>query len=170
MKQGVIPNIISILRLLLVIPYTWLFLIDGDRRVIFAIAFIIILSDKLDGWLARKWRCESRLGEWLDAFSDGAFVLGSWILFFINGVYSKEILTLLLFPRILSMFTVLFYKWRYRTWRTQHFSSNKIAGVANFLMILWLILELPYRFPLLWMMIALTYVCLFITEKKRFYV
>lgn len=163
-----LPNFISFLRLLLVIPYGWLFLIEGDRRIIFAIALVIILSDKLDGWLARKWRSETKLGEWLDAFADGAFVLGSWVLFFIKGMYSKEILLLLLFPRLLSMFIILIYRWRRRTWRTEHFLPNKIAGVANFFMILWLLLKLPYSLSLLWAMILITYICLFLTEKKRY--
>lgn len=162
-----LPNVISILRLLLVIPYGWLFLFDGDRRIIFAIALIIILSDKLDGWLARKWRSETKLGEWLDGFADGSFVLGSWVLFFLKGMYSKEILALLLFPRLFSMFVILFYRWRRRTWRTEHFLPNKIAGVANFFMILWLLLKLPYGLSLLWAIILITYICLFLTEKKR---
>lgn len=165
--NATLPNVISILRLVLVIPYAWLFLSDANRRLIFAIALIIILSDKLDGWLARKWRSETKLGEWLDAFADGAFVLGSWVLFFIKGMYSKEILALLLFPRLFSMLIILFYRWRRRTWRTEHFLTNKIAGVANFFMILWLILELPYGLSLLLAMILINYICLFLTERER---
>lgn len=162
-----LPNVISIFRLFLVIPYSWLFFSDASRWLVFAIALIIILTDYLDGWLARKWRSESKLGEWLDGFADGAFVLGSWVLFFIEGMYSKEILFLLLFPRFFSMLIILLYRWRRRTWRTEHFLPNKIAGVANFFMILWFILELPYSLSLLWIMILITYICLFFTEKKR---
>lgn len=162
-----LPNVISLFRLLLIIPYSWLFLIDGNRRIIFAIALIIILSDKLDGWLARKLHSETKLGEVLDAFADGTFVLLSWMFFFWEGVYSLFLLILFLLPRLLIAFSMLVYRLMHKKWQTEHVAPNRIAGVANFFMILWLILRLPWSIPLLWATAVLTYVCLFLGETKR---
>jgi len=65
-----VPNILSTLRLILagVFPFApepvWLWLIIGSG-----------VSDVLDGWIARRWQVQSRLGAILDAVADKLFIL-----------------------------------------------------------------------------------------------
>lgn len=163
-----LPNAISLIRLLLVIPYSWLFLTHTDRSLIFGLAFVIILSDKLDGWLARRFRVESKSGEALDGFADGAFILISWVLFYREGLYDFKFLVLLLAPRILIGISLLLYRALRGQWNAVHFFGGKIGGVANFVVILWLILKFPYALPILWIMIFVNYLGVIISELERF--
>jgi cardiolipin synthase len=64
-----IPNIISVLRILLVIPVAWALLEEryGLGLALFAVAGV---SDALDGFLAKTFCWESRLGGFLDPLAD----------------------------------------------------------------------------------------------------
>jgi cardiolipin synthase (CMP-forming) len=67
-----IPNLFSLLRILLVIPFT-IFLLKPDmtsKIISISIAGFIILTDFLDGLLARKLNQVSELGKILDPLAD----------------------------------------------------------------------------------------------------
>lgn len=70
-----IPNIITIIRILLIVPIV-LLLINDEYE--WAISLIVIagLSDALDGYLARKYHWQSELGAMLDPLADKAFLAG----------------------------------------------------------------------------------------------
>jgi cardiolipin synthase len=69
-----IPNVISILRILLVAPVAILLLTEHytGALVLFAVAG---LSDGIDGFLARRYDWRSRLGAFLDPFADKLLML-----------------------------------------------------------------------------------------------
>ncbi len=64
-----IPNIISIARVILVFPVIWL-LLHQNYRSAMALFFVAGVSDALDGFLARQFRWQSRLGGILDPLAD----------------------------------------------------------------------------------------------------
>lgn len=78
-----LPNIISILRIFLVVPTVW-FLLNGQYSYALAVFLIAGLSDGLDGFLARRYGWTTRLGSFLDPLGDKLlmtavyFVLG-WL-------------------------------------------------------------------------------------------
>ena len=64
-----IPNMLSFLRILLIIPIVWLYWID---QPIWALAFVILsgLTDVIDGFIARKFHMVTDLGKALDPVAD----------------------------------------------------------------------------------------------------
>lgn len=81
-----IPNILSILRALLVLPFIAIihdiFIYECTNNIFLLILFItIILSDVADGYLARKLRCVSNIGAKLDIISDTLYVILSLTIF-----------------------------------------------------------------------------------------
>lgn len=68
-----ISNIITVSRLAL-LPFIVYFLLSGQRVVAFVIMLVSLLSDGLDGYLARKLNQESRLGKFLDPLCDKIFL------------------------------------------------------------------------------------------------
>ncbi|BAO45195.1 CDP-alcohol phosphatidyltransferase family protein [Thiolapillus brandeum] len=64
-----IPNLISIARVILVFPVIWLLLYQ-DYRSAMALFFVAGISDALDGFLARQFHWQSRLGGILDPLAD----------------------------------------------------------------------------------------------------
>jgi cardiolipin synthase (CMP-forming) len=78
-----LPNAISMLRVLLVAPICWELL---DRHWSYALALVAVagVSDGLDGFLARHYGWQSRLGGMLDAIADklllvSCFVILAWL-------------------------------------------------------------------------------------------
>lgn len=83
MQTRDIPNVISSMRIVLVLPIVWLL---ATREFSFALAlfFIAGLSDAVDGYLARRNHWRSRLGSILDPLADkillvSSFVVLSWV-------------------------------------------------------------------------------------------
>lgn len=78
MRRQDIPNIISLIRLLAVIPVVFLLFERqfGWALTVFAVAGI---SDGLDGFLAKQYGWRSRLGGILDPLADKALLLACFL-------------------------------------------------------------------------------------------
>jgi len=68
-----ISNVITISRLVL-LPLIVYLLVTENRGIAFVIMLVSLLSDGLDGYLARKLHQESRLGRFLDPLCDKIFL------------------------------------------------------------------------------------------------
>jgi cardiolipin synthase len=71
-----VPNLITIARILAIIPIVWL-VMQGDivlRLVALIVYVIAAASDWLDGYLARAWNQYSPLGRMLDPIADKLLV------------------------------------------------------------------------------------------------
>ena len=66
-------NWITMLRLVL-LPFIVYFLLAQNREIAFAIMLVSLLSDGLDGYLARRFHQESTLGRFLDPLCDKIFL------------------------------------------------------------------------------------------------
>jgi cardiolipin synthase len=76
MNRTQLPNMISVFRIILVIPIVWALL--TEQFSIAAFLFIVAgISDALDGFLAKRYQWESRLGSILDPVADKLLLLSS---------------------------------------------------------------------------------------------
>lgn len=73
-----IPNIISLLRILLVLPVVWL-LLDKEYSLALLLFFIAGISDGIDGYLAKRNNWQSRLGSILDPLADKLLLISSYL-------------------------------------------------------------------------------------------
>ena len=73
-----IPNLISVVRLLLV-PLTVWFLISGAYGYAFTTFVVAGVSDGIDGYLARRFDWRSRLGSYLDPLADKALLVSVFV-------------------------------------------------------------------------------------------
>ena len=79
MEQRDIPNLITLLRMILVLPIIWL-LAHGyfvESLYLFALAG---MSDGLDGFLAKRMGWQSRLGSILDPLADKMLLVSTTIM------------------------------------------------------------------------------------------
>ena len=95
MKASDIPNLITGLRILLVLPVAWLMIEQryGEALLIFAVAGG---SDALDGFLAKRFNWTSWLGGWLDPLADKLLVMATLIWMVPMGRISDWVVILLL--------------------------------------------------------------------------
>jgi len=78
MTRSSIPNLITLFRILLTIPLV-LVILKGNHGWALVILAIAGLSDGLDGYLARRYHWESRLGAILDPIGDKVLMVSSFI-------------------------------------------------------------------------------------------
>lgn len=85
MKARDIPNLISILRILLTIPVVWALMVESFdvALMLFAVAGF---SDGLDGYLAKRFKWQSRLGGLLDPLADKALLVTSFLVLGVLGL------------------------------------------------------------------------------------
>lgn len=78
MKARDIPNLISILRVLLVAPTVY-FLLNQDYKTALLLFFIAGVSDGVDGMLARYFNWQTRLGAILDPLADKLLLVSCYL-------------------------------------------------------------------------------------------
>ena len=71
-----VPNLLSLLRLLLVPVFAWLIVTERDGWAL-AVLFFSGLSDYLDGYLARRWSQITRVGQVLDPAADRLYIFST---------------------------------------------------------------------------------------------
>ena len=74
-----IPNLLSIFRLIIVPVIIWE-IISGHYLNAFILCILASLSDLLDGFIARKFSAESKLGFYLDALADKFFIFSLYVI------------------------------------------------------------------------------------------
>ena len=79
-----LPNLITGARMVLVLPLMWS-LRDGDFRTALSIALVAGASDALDGWLAKRFGWQTRLGGLLDPVADKLLLDGSFVGLWLAG-------------------------------------------------------------------------------------
>lgn len=161
-----IPNLLSITRLLGIIPYGWILLYALPPIQVF-VAVLLIATDKIDGTLARRYGFTSRLGALLDTAADAAFILTSWVLFYIRGEFSFALLISLLFARALVFASRVHESVLKKKWNSAHSVADKIMGVLNFAVVLLILAKFPFLSSVQWGLIIINYGAFFISVKER---
>jgi len=129
-----VPNILSTIRLILacVFPFApeqlWVWLIIGSGG-----------SDVLDGWIARRWQVQSRLGAILDGVADKLFILVALLTVAAAGRFSLWWVPPLLARDLLVAFTAV-YAAAIRSWESFNKMDvrwpGKLATAGQFLLLL----------------------------------
>jgi len=79
-----LPNVITVLRILLIVPTSWLLL---ENRYVEALGLMAVAgaSDALDGWMARRFGWMSQFGAAMDPVADKLLVAVTFIIFTLQG-------------------------------------------------------------------------------------
>lgn len=139
-----IPNAISLLRLLLVPVFAWLYLADRPfaALVVFAGAAV---SDGIDGFLARILDQCSPLGAFLDPLADKALALTALILLVVSGDLPVWFLALALVRDVVVFAVALGVRISHRA---IPMSPTRVSKYATFSLMTTISLALIARWPL----------------------
>jgi cardiolipin synthase len=77
MSFSSIPNALSILRIILTVPVV-LFLLNHQFSWALLLFFIAGITDALDGWIAKRYSFQTRLGSILDPAADKLLYTAHW--------------------------------------------------------------------------------------------
>ncbi len=88
-----LPNALSILRIILTVPVV-MTLLNHNYSLALVLFFIAGVTDALDGWIAKRFSCQSRLGSILDPMADKLLLAGSFITLHMIGLLPLWLLIL----------------------------------------------------------------------------
>ena len=88
-----LPNALSILRIILTVPVV-MTLLNHNYSLAIVLFFVAGVTDALDGWIAKRLSCQSRLGSILDPMADKLLLAGSFVTLFVIGLLPLWLLVL----------------------------------------------------------------------------
>ena len=95
-----LPNILSLVRIILVPLILWLLI--QDLYIISAIIITMVgLTDYFDGYLARKYNAESLVGFYLDAIADKVLIITIYLVLGIKLLLPTYLIILIIFREAL---------------------------------------------------------------------
>lgn len=138
LKYKYIPNLITVFRLVLLIPISFLF-VYGWFYSLFILFSLAAISDALDGWLARRYQWKTYIGSILDPLADKMLMLVSY-----SGLaYIQKIpiwfLIMIVFRDIWIMGGVLIFR---LCIAPLHFEPTKISKINTIFQLLFVWLTL----------------------------
>tara|TARA_R110002111_G_scaffold248072_3_gene311498 strand:+ start:881 stop:1438 length:558 start_codon:yes stop_codon:yes gene_type:complete len=140
LKPQDIPNLISIIRILLVIPVVSA-LLDyqfGLAMVLFAVAGV---SDALDGFLAKQYHWESRLGSILDPLADKLLLVASFATLTWLGFIPNWLLWLVFGRDIMIVTGGMAYHYLFGKFKLLPLWSSKINTLLQILLVFAIIVQ-----------------------------
>lgn len=100
-----IPNILTVIRMILVPVFAVAFHAEGDAKIISAVIFLAAsVTDVADGYIARKYNMQTKIGQLLDPLADKLMQLtaivcltasGRLPLWFVIVLAAKEVLLIM---------------------------------------------------------------------------
>ena len=140
MIRQYLPNLISLARIILVIPVVSALLTENFivALVLFAIAGF---SDALDGFLARHYHWESRLGSILDPIGDKLLIVASFATLTWLGLLPLWLLILVLARDIIIVLGGLAYHYLIGPFELTPFWSSKFNTAAQVVLVLLVIVQ-----------------------------
>lgn len=93
MNFSSVPNALSILRIILTVPVV-MTLLNHQYFLAMVLFFVAGITDALDGWIAKRYSFESRLGSILDPVADKLLLVSSFVTLYLIGLLPLWLLVL----------------------------------------------------------------------------
>ena len=91
----ILPNVLSVLRLMMA-PMVFLSIQRGRFNSAILLVVLAVITDLMDGLIARRQACTSRLGSYLDVMADFSFLFLATLALVFRQVYSPWLLAIML--------------------------------------------------------------------------
>jgi len=111
MRARDIPNLITLGRIVLVVPVTWA-LLEGRHSLALGLFFVAGVSDALDGFLAKQFDWSSRIGALLDPLADKALLISCYAALAWTGFLPFWLLVLVVLRDVVIVTGAVIYNYR----------------------------------------------------------
>ncbi len=147
-----IPNILSLIRIPILIIVIY-FIKENNKGLTLFFLIIAVITDILDGYIARKNKMETDLGKILDHVVDKIFFNSvAFFLYLFRGLPLYFVLILFMRDLISLFFGYIIFK------RGKIIASNlsgKVAGFSLSLLFIFYLFDLPYKTYFLYISLTL---------------
>ncbi len=136
-----LPNLISLLRILLVAPVVWS-LLQGAYTTALILFLIAGLSDGLDGYLARRYHWITRLGGFLDPLGDKLLMVCGYLTLGWIGALPFWLVGTVIARDVIIVLGTLTYRWLIANVTAQPLLISKLNTGLQIVLVLTVILSL----------------------------
>ena len=137
-KYATWPNLITTIRLIL-IPFFLIALLNNQKMISVALFLIMWISDKIDGFVARRFNQVTRIGSIYDPIVDNLLMILALITFVMMGKINLFYFTLLIAPGafmfVYKGIKIMTVAAKERKIKRKENVYEKIRGVTIFLII-----------------------------------
>lgn len=148
-----IPNALTFLRILLIIPFAGALLV-GSYRLSLAIFAVAATTDALDGFLARYFNWRSRLGAIADPLADKALLISAYLMLTFTGVLPLWLFAVVLGRDLVIVAGGLLYHYGVGRFEMEPSIPGKINTFVQVLVVLAIIILMAGLPMPLWVMEA----------------
>lgn len=142
-----IPNILSIIRIILSPVFLMFFLKDNpfSKRISLVIFFVAVLTDWYDGWHARKYKSITNFGIFIDPLADKVLTSFAFYLFYILGFMPLWMLVIIVLRDIFVTIIRSYDEYKGLIMKTSYIAKTKTF------------IQMTYLFLILSLLILVTY-------------
>ena len=142
-----IPNILSIIRIILSPVFLIFFLKDDpvSKRISLLIFFVAVLTDWYDGWHARKYKSVTNFGIFIDPLADKVLTSFAFYLFYILGFMPMWMLIIIVLRDIFVTIIRSYDEYKGLIMKTSFLAKTKTF------------IQMTYLFLILSLLILVTY-------------
>ena len=136
-----IPNVISVLRAILVLPIAMLLMREAWIEA-FVLIFIAGVSDALDGYLAKTYHWQSHLGSILDPLADKLLIVIIFITLANKGIIPSWLAIIVIARDSIILVGVISYQWLTKDRKVSPLFSSKVNTALQIIFVLGLMVHL----------------------------
>jgi len=140
MRASDIPNLITVGRILLVAPVAWALVVQ-DFTLALILFFVAGASDAVDGFLAKRFGWESRLGALLDPLADKFLLVTCYTVLAWIGLLPVWLLLLVLTRDLLIVSGAVVYNFRIKRLEADPTLISKLNTLLQILLVLLVIIQ-----------------------------
>lgn len=102
MKKSLIPNIITLFRIILTPLFLYFLLVDQPYYMLLALIVFIVasVSDSVDGYIARKYDFVSEFGKFVDPLADKILIISTFIALIFLDIIPLWMVSIIIFRDI----------------------------------------------------------------------
>lgn len=140
-----IPNIITVIRLLLVPPVAWAILAE-NYQLAFWLFFLAGFSDGVDGFLARQFSWQSKLGATLDPLADKLLMIVSFYCLSWQNIIPWGLFAVVLLRDLIILGGAMAYQFVTRSLQMEPIILGKINTALQILLVMAILIHYAYGF------------------------
>lgn len=129
-----IPNLITLARIVAVPVIVWLIL-DDDLLLAFWLFFAAGVSDALDGYIAKKFDCQTEMGAFLDPLADKALLVTAYLTLGYKGIIATWLVILVVFRDVIIIGGAMLFQAVTQTLQMEPLMISKANTLAQIMLI-----------------------------------
>lgn len=138
-----LPNLITVLRIVLVCPLFWL-ICEGRHGAALVVALVAGISDALDGFIAKRYGWQSRLGGMLDPIADKLLLVASFVALVLIGSLPLWLLLIVIGRDVVIVCGAIAYHYLIGTFAAAPSRLSKLTTLVQILCVLMELLRLSF--------------------------